>query len=92
MEILKKVFEFLKKFWWLFLSVLAFVLGLLLKSYKIPEDLQDLKNEREDLQKEEDKLKEEQKRLEKEAKEIEKEKPFNNVDDAVKYINSRRRK
>ena len=37
-------------------------------------------------------LKQEQERLEKEAKEIEEKKPFDNVDDAIKYLNDTIRK
>ena len=37
-------------------------------------------------------LKKEQERLEKEAKEIEEKKPFDNVDDAIDYINDTIRK
>ena len=37
-------------------------------------------------------LKKEQERLEKEVKEIEEKKPFDNVDDAIKYLNDNVRK
>jgi len=60
-------------------SLLAYAVYYVSKHKKTPvmkkeEELQDLK--------------EEQERLEKEAKEIESEKPFDNVNDAIKYLNN----
>jgi len=64
-------------------SLLAYAVYYVSKHKKTPivkkeEELQDLK--------------EEQERLEKEAKEIEEKKPFDNVDDAIKYLNDNVRK
>ena len=60
-------------------SLLAYAVYYVSKHKKTPvmkkeEELQDLK--------------EEQERLEEEAKEIESEKPFDNVNDAIKYLNN----
>ena len=64
-------------------SLLAYAVYYVSKHKKTPvmkkeEELQDLKKEQE--------------KLEKEAKEIEEKKPFDNVDDAIDYINNTIRK
>lgn len=89
---MKKVWVFLKKFWWLILTALAFVAGLLVRKGKKNPDVELLKEQRKDLQKEEEELKKEQKKLEKEAEEIEKKEYFNDPVDAANYINNELRK
>ncbi|WP_126992264.1 hypothetical protein [Thermosipho globiformans] len=89
---MKKVWEFLKKFWWLILAVLGFVAGLSFRKGKKNPDVELLKEQRKDLQKEEEELKKEQERLEREAKEIEKKRYFNDPVDAAKYLNDELRK
>jgi len=64
-------------------SLLAYAVYYVSKHKKTPvmkkeEELQDLKKKQE--------------QLEKEVKDIENEKPFNNVDDAIKYLNDNVRK
>jgi cell division protein FtsB len=85
---MKKVWKFLRKFWWLILATLAFVAGLSFRKGKKNPDVELLKGQRKDLQKEEEELKKEQERLEREAEEIEKKRYFNDPVDAANYINN----
>lgn len=85
---MRKVVEFFKKFGWIIVSVLGFILGALTFKNKSNPKIDELREQREELKKEEAQLKKEQEKLEKEADEIAKEKPFNNVDNAAKFINS----
>jgi len=83
---MKKVWTFLKKFWWIILAVISFVAGLLLPKRK--EQGQDI----EQLKKQADELEKQQNELEREAKEIENKKYFNDGDDAADYINTIRKR
>ncbi|OOC42198.1 hypothetical protein [Thermosipho sp. 1074] len=89
---MKKLLAILKKIWWIFLLIIGFIAGLIIKNPRKVDDLEKLKQERGELKKEQHSLKKEQERLEKEAEQIEKKKYFNNVDDAAKYLNDVMRK
>jgi uncharacterized membrane protein YgaE (UPF0421/DUF939 family) len=92
MNVFKKIWMWVKEFWFFFVGIIIFIVGLLFIPPEPPEEIKDLKKKKKDLEKKEQKLKKEYKQLKKEGKKIEEEKPFDNPDDAVKYLNSRKRK
>jgi cell division protein FtsB len=89
---MKKVWVFLKKFWWLLLAIFAFILGLFFSKGKKNPDVSLLEEQRQELKKEQEELKKEQEKLEREAEEIEKKRYFNDPVDAANYINNELRK
>ena len=84
---LNSIVAALKKFWWAILAVVSFIFGLLLKTMKAKAQ-----TTQEQLENKFNELRTKQEELEKEAKEIEEKKPFDNVNDAIKYLNDNVRK
>lgn len=94
---LKKIFDFFKKFWWVILTIVSFLFGFLLTKKRYKSDIikekekenKEIDKAIETIDKELDKLKKKQDKLKKEENEIEENKDnnFNNTSDAVNFLN-----
>jgi len=77
----------IKRFWWLVLALVAFLLGAQVKkkkNLKLKTELEEIKRRKEEELK---RLEKELERLKEEEKAIYKKQHFNNADEAIEYLN-----
>ena len=87
MKVLKTMWTWIKKFWWIVLALLAFIAGVLIKKSKKVQVKIDLESIKQQKMKELEELEKKLEDLKKEEQEIYKKKHFDNVNDAIDYLN-----
>jgi len=89
---MKKIWQVIKRFWWLILTLVAFLLGTQVKkkkNLKLKADLEEIKRRKEEELKQ---LEKELERLKEEEKAIYEKQHFKTVEDAIEYLNDVLRK